>query len=209
MAAGERQGDWGQTALLQVQMEKSSTARAETDRRLYFFLERERRRAGIDLSSLPISLKFQINKIHFSAPLPSPPQQTKEKQFPAVCSKLLSPSLCALKPLSHFRAFEPQPVVPTGGWESPGSRGRAGAETPKKPPLDQIPAASPDAGRIPGGSAAPHQPRAGRASYRPSAARVPKHSTADSRQVSNRFYFFATLKLFQMFRGGVVFAFLV
>lgn len=86
-------------------MEKSSAARAETDGLLYFFLERERRRAGIDLSSLPISLKFQINKIHFSAPLPSPPQQTKEKQFPAVCSKLLSPSLSALQPLSHFRGF--------------------------------------------------------------------------------------------------------
>lgn len=70
-----------------------------------FFLERERRRAGIDLSSLPISLKFQINKIHFSAPLPSPPQQTKEKQFPAVCSKLLSPSLSVLQPLSYFRSF--------------------------------------------------------------------------------------------------------
>lgn len=56
----------------------------------FLFPERERRRAGIDLSSLPISLKFQINKIHFSAPLPSPLQQTKEKQFPAVCSKLLS-----------------------------------------------------------------------------------------------------------------------
>lgn len=56
----------------------------------FFFPERERRRAGIDLSSLPISLKFQINKIHFSALLPSLLQQTKEKQFPAVCSKLLS-----------------------------------------------------------------------------------------------------------------------
>lgn len=77
-------------AVPRVQMEKSSAARAETDGLLDFFLERERRRAGIDLSSLPISLKFQINKIHFSAPLPSPAQQTKEKQFPAVCSKLLS-----------------------------------------------------------------------------------------------------------------------
>lgn len=86
-------------------MEKSSATQAKTDGLLYFFLERERRRAGIDLSSLPISLKFQINKIHFSAPLPSPPQQTKEKQFPAVCSKLLSPSLSVLQPLSYFRSF--------------------------------------------------------------------------------------------------------
>lgn len=85
-------------ALLQVQMEKSSAVRAETDGLLYFFLERERRRAGIDLSSLPISLKFQINKIHFSALLPSLLQQTKEKQFPAVCSKLLSPSSAPFSP---------------------------------------------------------------------------------------------------------------
>lgn len=80
--------------MLQVQMEKPQSPDGQGCWIFFFFFffpERERRRAGIDLSSLPISLKFQINKIHFSAPLPSPLQQTKEKQFPAVCSKLLSP----------------------------------------------------------------------------------------------------------------------
>lgn len=95
---------------------KPSAARAQPAGLPCFFPGWERRRAGIDLSSLPISLKFQINKIHFSAPLPSPPQQTKEKQFPAVCSKLLAPSLGALRPFSPFRgsvtAVSRSPVAP-------------------------------------------------------------------------------------------------
>lgn len=37
--------------------------------------------------------QVQINKIHFSTPVPSLPQQTKEKQFPAVCSKTATLSL--------------------------------------------------------------------------------------------------------------------
>lgn len=82
----------------------------------FFFPERERRRAGIDLSSLPISLKFQINKIHFSALLPSPLQQTKEKQFPAVCSKLLSS-------LPHPAPLPFQTLDPSKGWETPSSEG--------------------------------------------------------------------------------------
>lgn len=84
-------GLWDGAGMPQVQMEKPQCEPRRTGCWIFFFFpERERRRAGIDLSSLPISLKFQINKIHFSALLPSLLQQTKEKQFPAVCSKLLS-----------------------------------------------------------------------------------------------------------------------
>lgn len=97
----------------------SSPAQADGLLDIFFFIffpERERRRAGIDLSSLPISLKFQINKIHFSAPLPSPLQQTKEKQFPAVCSKLLSS-------LPHPAPLPFQTLDPSRGWETPSSEG--------------------------------------------------------------------------------------
>lgn len=87
-----------------------STAPAEMEVAALFFLERERGGTGIDLSSLPISLKFQINKIHFSAPAPSPPQQTKEKQFPAVCSKLSSPSSAPFLPSPIREAFLPYQI---------------------------------------------------------------------------------------------------
>lgn len=93
---------------LGVQMETQRSA-SRAGRAAAFLQERDCRRAGIDLSSLPISLKFQINKIHFSAPLPSPPPQTKEKQFPAVCSELLSPSPGAPSPLRAARRHRGAP----------------------------------------------------------------------------------------------------
>lgn len=100
--SGKDEGDGGQTLVLRVQMEKSSAARAETDGLLSFLLEREHTRAGIDLSSLPISLKFQINKIHFSAPLPSPATADKRK---AISRSLLQTPLpfSPFSPLSHLR----------------------------------------------------------------------------------------------------------
>lgn len=125
--AGREEGERGRTAVPRVQMEKSSAARAETDGLLDFFLERERRRAGIDLSSLPISLKFQINKIHFSAPLPSPAQQTKEKQFPAVCSKLLS----------QFRGFLTSASGSCRGPGEPWLWGRAGEGAQRAPVIQR------------------------------------------------------------------------
>lgn len=48
----------------------------------------ERRRANIDLSSLPISLKFRSTKYTFPHHC-SLATQTKEKQFPAVAPNLL------------------------------------------------------------------------------------------------------------------------
>lgn len=91
-------------------MEKPSAARAETDALLSFLVARAGARAGIDLSSLPIALKFQINKMHFSAPLASPAAADKRKAISR--SSLQTPlPFPPFSPSPTSEASEPQQVA--------------------------------------------------------------------------------------------------
>lgn len=89
----------------------------------------------------PFHSSFKSTKYTF--PLHCPPccSRQKKSNFPQFAPNSYPLPSAPLSPSPISEPFEPQPVAPAGGWESPGSRGQTGAETPKKPPLNQIPAA--------------------------------------------------------------------